>query len=104
MKFEERIVDFGSIKKGGKRTHVYEFTNIGDATLEIDYVDHCECTEADYPRLPIEPGKTGKITVIFDSEDKDEPETIDVNIFLKNIDPENELNIFETIQYKFTIE
>ncbi|MEM6696948.1 MAG: DUF1573 domain-containing protein [Bacteroidota bacterium] len=104
MKFKERVVDFGSVKKGEKRTHIYEFTNIGDSTLEIDYVDHCECTETDYPRLPIEPGKTGKITVIFDSKDKDEPETIDVNIFLKNIDPENELNIFETIQYQFVIE
>jgi peptidoglycan-associated lipoprotein len=104
MHFTERVVDFGMVKKGEKREHVYEFTNLGDTTLEIDFVDHCDCTEVDYPRLPIAPGESGKISIVFDSADKDEAETISVDIFLKQVDPANDLNIFETVQYVFDIE
>ncbi|MEM1324501.1 MAG: DUF1573 domain-containing protein [Bacteroidota bacterium] len=104
MHFKERVVDFGIVKKGEKRKHVYEFTNLGDTTMEIDFVDHCDCTEVDYPRLPVAPGESGKISVVFDSKDKDEAETISVDIFLKQVDPANDLNIFETVQYVFDIE
>lgn len=104
MHFDKRVIDFGTVKKGEKRTHVYAFTNLGDTTMEIDFVDHCDCTEVDYPRLPIAPGKSGEIKIVFDSKDKDEAETISVDIFLKQVDPANGYSIYETVQYVFEVE
>jgi len=103
MHFEQRVVEFGVVKKGEKRTHSYSFTNFGDVPLQIDIVDHCDCTQAEYPRKAIAPGETGKIDIVFDSKDKDATETIDINIILKNEDPTNGLQIIETLQYKFDI-
>ncbi|NJL75510.1 MAG: DUF1573 domain-containing protein [Saprospiraceae bacterium] len=72
--------------------------------LQIDLVDHCDCTQAEYPRKAIAPGENGKIDIVFDSKDKDAAETIDINIILKNEDPANGLQIIETLQYRFDIE
>lgn len=104
MHFDERVVEFGAVKKGEKRTHSYQFTNFGDVPLQIDIVDHCDCTQAEYPRKAIAPGESGKIDIVFDSKDKDAAETIDINIILKNEDPANGLQIIETLQYRFDIE
>ncbi|MEM9990562.1 MAG: DUF1573 domain-containing protein [Bacteroidota bacterium] len=103
MHFDERVVDFGQMKQGEKRSHTYTFTNMGDVPLEIDVLDYCECTEADWTRRTVQPGEQGKIDVVFDSTEKDASETIDVYIMLKQNDPENGLQIFETIQYRFEL-
>lgn len=103
MHFNERVIDFGEVKKGEKRTHTYEFTNMGDVDLEIDVIDACECTKTDHTYGMIKPGGKGKVEVTFDSAEKEASETIDVNIILKQNDPDNGLQIFETIQYKFDL-
>ncbi len=103
MQFDQRIVDLGSMKKGEKRSHSYSFTNMGDAPLEIEILDYCECTTAEWTRSIVKPGEKGKIDIVFDSTEKDESETIDINIILKQEDPENGLQIFETVQYKYVL-
>lgn len=105
MHFEERVIDFGKVKKGDKRTYIYKFTNLGDTPLKIDNVDHCECTEADYPRGTFESGESGEIKIIFDSTEKDKTENIAyINIMLEQSDPANDYPIIEELQYKFEIE
>ncbi len=103
MQFDKRIIDLGQMKKGEKRSHTYKFTNVGDTALEIDILDYCECTTAEWTTDVVKPGETGSIDILFDSTEKDESETIDVNIILKQSDPENDLQIFETIQYKYEL-
>ncbi len=101
MQFDERIVDFGKVKKGELREHVYTFTNRGDVPLAIDIASGCDCTTIDYSTSEVKPGGTGTIKVTFDSSKKEEDETVDVDIYLKNMDPDINAPIFERIQYTY---
>lgn len=66
--FEETTYNFGNVsEKGGRVSHVFSFTNTGDANLVIlDATADCGCTEPLYPKKPIAPGKTGTIKVTYD--------------------------------------
>lgn len=103
MHFEERIIDFGAVKRGEQREHVYEFVNRGDADLVISIISACDCTTTEYDTEPIKPGESGQVKVIFDSTEKEEAEVIDVDIILENVMPETGAPIIETLQYKFDI-
>lgn len=103
MQFEDRIKDFGSVKRGEKRYHEFAFTNVGDVDLEIDIVSACDCTTADWPRSAIKPGEGSLIKVTFDSTEKESSETIDIDIILLNTDP-NGNPIIERIAYKYELE
>ncbi len=60
--------NFGSIEEGQKVTHVFRFSNTGDAPLNIERVrSSCGCT---VPRLSAEvlaPGDVGEVEAVFDS-------------------------------------
>lgn len=102
MHFENRLVDFGKVKKGEIKEYAFEFTNVGDTPLEIAVVTACECTETDYPTKAIAPGAKGKIEIIFDSTEKEQSETVDVDIMLENSDKEGN-PIMEAVQFKFEL-
>ncbi|GIV27879.1 MAG: hypothetical protein KatS3mg027_1693 [Bacteroidia bacterium] len=69
--FEEEEHDFGKIVQGEKVTYDFKFTNVGKSNLVIsNAAASCGCTVADFPKEPIPPGKSGKITVEFNSEGK----------------------------------
>lgn len=68
IEFVKTTHDFGTIVDGTKVNYAFKFTNTGDADLRFTNVRAtCGCTVADYPKTPIEPGKSGKIKVSFDS-------------------------------------
>lgn len=102
MQFDRRFVDLGKVRKGEKRTFTFKFVNRGDTDLRIDVISACDCTTTDYVKRPYKPGESGIITVTFDSTEKDESETIDVDIFLQNEDPRGN-PIIEMVKYKFTL-
>lgn len=69
--FEEEEHDFGKIVQGEKVIYDFKFTNVGKSNLIISNASaSCGCTIADFPKEPIPPGKSGKITVEFNSEGK----------------------------------
>ena len=104
MQFDERIFDMGEVKKGEKREHVFRYTNRGDTTLEIDLIQVCECTEKEYSPSVVKPGESGWIKVILDTNKAAEgQEESDVDIYLKNIDPEIGAPIFERVKYTFKV-
>ncbi len=103
MKFDKTMIDFGKVKQGEKKTGVYHFTNAGTAPLTIDLVSGCECTTSDHTHGEIAPGESGKITIYFDSTEKEESEVVDVDVILENIDPETGTSIFEILQFKFDL-
>lgn len=103
MDFATRKVDFGAVKKGEKREYTFTFTNRGDVPLKIAIISACDCTTTDYSREPYAPGAKGLIKIIFDSKDKDYPETIDVDIILDNTEPDTGKPVMERLQYQFTI-
>lgn len=69
IKFTETKKDLGKVKKGDVVSADYEFKNEGDQPLLItNYEVECSCTTAEFPKQPIAPGQTGKITVKFDTK------------------------------------
>jgi len=103
MQFTERTKKIGVVKKGEKRTFSYTFTNRGDTDLIIDLISACDCTSTNQDELigkHFKPGMSGTIEVVFDSSEKDEDETIDIDIYLRNND--NKGNpIVEMLNYSF---
>ena len=65
--FQKTSHDFGNVQEtGGPVSHVFEFTNTGDAPLIIAGVDvSCGCTTPSYSKDPIMPGKAGQVTLSF---------------------------------------
>jgi len=67
INFEVKEHDFGKIlEKNGPVTHVFEFTNKGNAPLVVNRVQaSCGCTTPVWTKEPIEPGKKGIVTVTY---------------------------------------
>jgi len=67
IKFSETTYDFGEIlEENGDATHVFTFTNVGDAPLELTSVTAaCGCTIPEWTDTPIAPGKTGFVKATY---------------------------------------
>jgi hypothetical protein len=66
--FKEDAHDFGKIKQGINLSYEFVFRNDGDDTLTIKNVEtSCGCTAALVSNKKVEPGKTGRIKVSFDT-------------------------------------
>ena len=72
MSFEKMDYDFGTVKEGKQVRYTYKFKNTGDKNLILINVQgSCGCTvPEEWPRNPIEPGATGEIKVVFDSQNR----------------------------------
>ena len=69
--FNEEEHNFGDIRDGDIVSHVFRFTNTGDAPLIISKATAaCGCTVPQWPRQPIPVGGSGEIKVQFDSSNK----------------------------------
>ena len=69
IQFDKTEFDFGKILQGEVVSYTFHFTNTGNAPLIITSVEKsCGCTASDFPRQPIEPGKTGDIKITYDSK------------------------------------
>lgn len=68
IKFTETVHDFGKLKQNNPATCVFEFTNTGtDAVSLTDVKAGCGCTIPTWDKNPVEAGKTGKITAVYNS-------------------------------------
>ncbi len=103
MTFENEHIVIGKVKKGEIKKFDFVFTNTGTDAIEIDIASGCDCTTLDYPRHKILPGKKGTIHVTFDSAKKDESETIDVDIYLKNLNPKTGHRILKIVDYTYEL-
>lgn len=64
----DSIKDIGNVKFGDTATIQFTFKNTGALPLLVINVEPgCGCTVADYPKMPVAPGKEGVITAAFDS-------------------------------------
>lgn len=69
FKFVEETHDFGNIKEGPVGQVDFVFTNTGKEALVIQNCSaSCGCTTPDWTKDPILPGKTGKITVKYNTQ------------------------------------
>ncbi len=68
IEFKNTKFDWGSVGQGTKVSLTYDFKNVGDQTLTIDGVHtSCGCTNAEASSKSIAPGKSAKITAVFNS-------------------------------------
>jgi len=72
LAWEKSTYDFGEVQAGGRIEHTFRFSNVGDEPLMITNVTtQCGCTAPKgWPRDPIQPGRSGEITLVFDSTGK----------------------------------
>lgn len=69
IEWEETMHDFGQVQKGKPATVVFKFKNTSLKPVLIYNVEaSCDCTAADYPKQPVKPGETAKITATYDAE------------------------------------
>jgi len=86
--FKENTKNFGKVKQGEELTYEFVFMNDGDGVLTVKNVEtSCGCTAALVSAKKIDPGKTGKIKIVFNSRgyqgevtkyifvDSDDPQT-----------------------------
>lgn len=68
IEFKTDTIDYGTIDKGADGVRVFEFTNTGNEPLIVSKVtSSCGCTVPKKPEAPIMPGKTGEISVRYDT-------------------------------------
>lgn len=71
MDFDDTTHNFGNMQEGEVVTYDFDFKNNGKTPLIISSAKgSCGCTAPDFPRDPVKPGETGKITVKFNSAGK----------------------------------
>lgn len=104
MTFDSEHIELGKVKRGDVKTFDYTFKNTGSETLKISIVSGCDCSTLDWTRKPIKPGEEGRINVIFDSTEKEESETVDVDIYLDNLDPKTGEQYLKILEFKFDLE
>ena len=82
--------DFGEIPEGPQAEYFFEFKNVGNEPLIIQNASaSCGCTTPDWPKEPILPGKSGKITVHYNTQGRPGPFTKSIFI-TSNASKENE--------------
>lgn len=87
IKFKEEDYNFGKAKQGDVVEHTFEFTNTGKEPLIIqDCKASCGCTIPEWPRDPIAPGASGKITTKFNTTGKSHDQKKVVTV-LANTEP-----------------
>ncbi len=101
--FEKEHHQLGDVVKGEKKTFKYNFENTGTDVIEIEIVSGCDCTTLDWTRGPIKVGEKGSIDVIFDSTEKEASETVDVDLYLKNINPKSDSPYLFVLDYTFNL-
>ena len=70
IEWEFTEYNFGKIKKDKPVVIDFIFKNPGMIPLVVqDVKSSCGCTVPDYPKQPIPPGGSGKITVTYDAKD-----------------------------------
>lgn len=104
--FEEKNYDFGAIEeKGGKATHVFEFTNTGNAPLIIQRVTaSCGCTTPEWTNTPVEPGKKGTVTVAYNPLGRPGSFTKTISVYSNASNELEQLTITGNVIYKKSIE
>ncbi len=80
MRFDHLSHNFGTLEQGGEKvTHLFEFTNQGEAPLVITRTtSSCRCISVKAPKRPVRSGEKGAIEVTYDPKD--------VGVFNKGID------------------
>ena len=66
IEFDKIAHDFGTLEIGEIKAGTFTYTNVGSRPLVLfDVIVSCDCTEVEWQKEPVMPGKTGTIKVIY---------------------------------------
>ena len=66
ISFAKKTIDYGTLKVGDVRTVEMVYTNVGKKPLLLENVTtNCDCTEVEWSRKPLMPGKSDVIKVTY---------------------------------------
>ena len=66
IEFDKIAHDYGALEVGDVKTGIFTYTNVGNRPLVLfDVIVSCDCTEVEWQKEPVMPGKTGIIKVIY---------------------------------------
>jgi hypothetical protein len=66
IEFDKITHDFGTLDVAEVKTGIFTYTNVGNRPLVLfDVIVSCDCTEVEWQKEPVMPGKTGEIKVIY---------------------------------------
>ena len=66
IEFEKKAIDFGTLKVGDVKVVTITYKNIGKKPLILDdVISSCDCTEVEWSKAPVMPGKTGTIKATY---------------------------------------
>lgn len=66
IEFEKKVVDFGNLEVGDVKVVTITYKNIGKKPLILDdVISSCDCTEVEWSKAPVMPGKTGTIKATY---------------------------------------
>ncbi|WP_020569609.1 DUF1573 domain-containing protein [Neolewinella persica] len=103
LQFDKRELNLYDVKKGQKRSFEYTFTNTGKVPAKIMLIQACDCTTIEHNNAKVyKPGDSGVLKITFDSSEKEEDETIVIDIYLEQND-KNDLPILEMVEYSFRL-
>lgn len=103
LTFDTLLVDFGKVKRGEKREYTFGFQNTGTDPVVIDFVSSCDCTTLTWPEGKIiKPGARDQIHAVFDSTEKEQSETVDIDVILLQKDEKGN-PILYVLQFKFEL-
>jgi hypothetical protein len=96
--FKEKSINFGDITQGDKVSHIFSFTNSGNAPLIISNVAvTCGCTATNWPKEPIAPGKTSEISVSFNSAGKMGAQNSVIRIYSNASEPIEKVSLISNV-------
>lgn len=98
IKFEEQQHNFGDVNQGEKLSHKFSFKNTGTEPLILNNVlTTCGCTVTEWPKEPIQPGKSGDIEVKFNTAGRMGKQNKVVTIISNAVTPQTRIKIMANI-------
>ena len=92
---KQPIHDFGQVAEGDEVGAVFWLTNGGDAPLIISKVKAgCGCTSVKWPEVPVAPGDSGKVEVLFNTRARSGMQSKSIEVFSNA--PESPLELLFT--------
>jgi len=66
IEFDKISFDYGTLAVGEVKTCIFTYTNVGNKPLVLfNVIVSCDCTEVEWQKEPVMPGKTGTIKAIY---------------------------------------
>ena len=66
IEFDIIAFDYGTLEIGDVKTGVFTYTNVGSKPLVLfDVIVSCDCTEVEWQKEPVMPGKTATIKAVY---------------------------------------